>query len=190
MANSSPAPWVDLRRYDQSWFDRGRPGYLILTWWLVQGVVFPLTLHSAHGIRCFILRLFGATIGKGVRIRPTARFNYPWKVTIGDYSWIGDEVNFYSLDHIRIGDHCVISQKTYLCTGSHDPCDPAFGLVTGTIEVNNGAWIAADCFIGPGVTVGDNTVVGVRSTVLKDLPREQVCYGSPCRPQYPRTINK
>ena len=87
-------PFIDLRKYDQSWFDRGRPGWFVLLWWLVQAITFPLTPHPMNSLRCVILRLFGARIGKGVLIRPTARFTYPWKVTIGDYSWIGDGVGY------------------------------------------------------------------------------------------------
>lgn len=130
-----------------------------------------------------MLRLFGAHIGKGVLIRPTARFTYPWKVTIGNYSWIGDDVVLYSLDQIRIGEHCVISQKSYLCTGSHDIQDPAFGLKTASITIDNGAWVAADCFVGPGVQIGANAVIGARSNVLTNMPSGQVCWGSPCRPK-------
>jgi putative colanic acid biosynthesis acetyltransferase WcaF len=187
VALSDPA-WVDLRRYDQSWFDRGRPGWLILLWWLVQAIAFPLTLHASHGIRIWLLRRFGASIGQGVVIRPTARFTYPWKVSIGDHSWIGDDVVLYSLDQIHIGEHCVISQESYLCTGSHDITDPAFNLQTAPIAIGNGVWVASDCFIGPGVQIGANTVVGARSTVLQTLPAQQVCWGSPCKPRYPRTM--
>jgi putative colanic acid biosynthesis acetyltransferase WcaF len=180
---------VDLRHYNQSWFDRGRPGSIILLWWLVQAVVFPLTPHSLHGLRIAVLRWFGATIGKSVSIRPTARFTYPWNITIGDYSWIGDDVVLYSLDRITIGQHCVISQKTYLCTGSHDIHDSAFGLKTAPITIGNGAWIATDCFIAPGVEVGANAVIGARSTVLRDMPNQQVCWGSPCQPRYFRQVS-
>jgi putative colanic acid biosynthesis acetyltransferase WcaF len=179
---------VDLRQYDQSWFDRGRPGWYILLWWLVQAIVFPLTPHSAHGVRVGILRRFGAKLGQGVSIRPTVRFTYPWKVAVGDYSWIGDDVVLYSLDQITIGAHCVISQKTYLCTGSHNIHDPAFGLRTAPIAIGNGAWIASDCFVAPGVEIGANAVVGARSTVLKSMPNQQVCWGSPCQPRYLREI--
>jgi putative colanic acid biosynthesis acetyltransferase WcaF len=181
--------WVDLSRYDQSWFERGRPGWFIFLWWLVQAIAFPLTLHSAHGIRVALLRLFGARIGKGVMIRPTARFTYPWKITIGDHSWIGDDVVLYSLDQIQIGTHCVVSQHSYLCTGSHDLSDPTFNLQIGAIALGNGVWVAADCFIGPGVQIGSNAVVGVRSTVLQNLPAQQVCWGSPCKPRYPRVMS-
>ncbi|HIK13170.1 MAG TPA: colanic acid biosynthesis acetyltransferase WcaF [Oscillatoriaceae cyanobacterium M33_DOE_052] len=179
-------PMVDLRQYNQSWFDRGRPGWVVLLWWFVQAVTFPLTPQPLHFLRCLILRLFGARLGRGVAIRPTARFTYPWKVTIGDYSWIGDDVVLYSLDHISIGSHCVISQNTYICTGSHDPQDRAFGLVTQAIAIGNGAWIAADCFIGPGVQIGANALIGARSSVFSHMPAATVCWGSPCRPQHPR----
>jgi putative colanic acid biosynthesis acetyltransferase WcaF len=181
---------VDLRCYDQTSFDRGRPGWFILLWWLVQAIAFPLTPHPFNGIRRGILRCFGAHIGTGVIIRPTARFTYPWKVEIGDYSWIGDDVVFYSLDGIKIGKHCVISQKSYLCTGSHDPQDPAFRLMTATITINNGVWVAADCFIGPGVEIGSNALIGTRSSVFEKMPASFVCMGTPCRPRYPREIHK
>jgi putative colanic acid biosynthesis acetyltransferase WcaF len=179
-------PFVDLSKYDQSWYDRGKPTWFVLLWWFVQSVTFPLTLHPFNGLRCAILRLFGAHIGKNVLIRPTARFTYPWKVTIGDYSWIGDDVVFYSLDQINIGSHCVISQKTYLCTGSHDLKDPTFGLKTASINIADGAWVAADCFVAPGVTIGKNSVIGARSSVFGDMPSGQICRGTPCRPKSPR----
>lgn len=181
-------PRVDLRRYDPRGFVRGRPGWVVMLWWLVQAIAFPLTLHSHHAPRRALLRLFGAKIGRGVVIRPTARFTYPWKVEIGDYSWVGEDVVFYSLAPISVGAHCVISQKTYLCTGSHDVTDPAFGLVTGAIAIGNGAWIAADCFIAPGVKIGANAVIGARSTVFHSMPAQALCWGSPCQVRGDRQI--
>lgn len=183
-------PLVDLRNYDQSNFDRGRPSWFILLWWLVQAIAFPISPHNFNGFRRFILRLFGAKIGQGVLIRPTARFTYPWKVEIGDYSWIGDDVVLYSLEQIHIGCHCVISQKSYLCTGSHDIQDAAFSLKTAEISVGNGVWIATDCFIAPGVQIGANAVIGTRSSVFSNIPAQQVCWGTPARPHYLRQIRE
>lgn len=182
------ASWVDLRRYDQSHFDRGRSNAVVLLWWLVQAIAFPLSPHFANRWRCNLLRWFGAKIGQGVVIRPTARFTYPWKVEIGDYSWVGDDVVFYSLDRITIGQHCVISQKSYLCTGSHNIQDPNFGLLTAPIAIGNGAWVATDCFVAAGVEIGANTVVGARSSVFSSLPSGYICLGSPCRPRSPRQM--
>ena len=181
--------FVDLRQYDQSNFDRGKPGWFVLLWWLVQAIAFPLTLHPFNGIRCQILRLFGGKVGQGVIVRPTARFTYPWKVTVGNYSWIVDDVVFYSLDEITVGEHCVISQKSYLCTGGHDIKDPKFELKTAPIDIENGVWVGMDCFVGPGVKIGSNSVIGARSSVFKTMPSDQVCIGSPCRPCYPRPMH-
>ena len=181
-------PFVDLRKYDQSKFDRGRPNWFIVLWWLVQAIAFPLSLHNLNGFRCWLLRLFGANIGRGVVVRPTARFTYPWKVTIGDYSWVGDDVVFYSIDRIIIGNHAVISQKSYLCTASHDMQQHEFPLTTAPIKIGNGVWVATDCFIAPGVTIGANTVVGARSSVFRNLPSQQVAWGTPCKARHPREM--
>ena len=183
-------PLVDLRQYDSSKSDRGRPGWFVLLWWLVQAIAFPLSPHTFNSFRKGLLQLFGAKIGTGVIIRPTARFTYPWKVEIGDYSWIGDDVVFYSLDCIRIGNHCVISQKSYLCTGSHDIQDSGFGLITAPIAIGNGVWIATDCFIAPGVQIGANAVIGARSSVFSSIPAQQVCWGTPTRPHYQRQVRQ
>jgi putative colanic acid biosynthesis acetyltransferase WcaF len=182
-------PWVDLNAYDISNFNRGKPAWFVMLWWLVQAIAFPLSLHNLNDFRCFLLRLFGAKIGIGVVIRPTARFTYPWKVEIDDYSWIGDDVVFYSVDQIIIGSHCVISQKSYLCTGSHDIKDRSFALVTAPIKIGNGAWIATDCFVAAGVNIGSNSVIGARSSVMKSISARKVAWGNPCTARYPRKIN-
>ncbi|PLT47321.1 WcaF family extracellular polysaccharide biosynthesis acetyltransferase [Paenibacillus sp. FSL W8-1187] len=170
---------IRLDRYDQSGYSRGRSGAVVLLWWLVQGSLFRYSLHPMYGWRRFLLRLFGARIGRGVQVRATARFTYPWKVSIGDWSWIGDEAEFYSLDRIEVGAHCVVSQRSYLCTGSHDIEDPRFGLVTRPIVLRDGAWVASDAFVYPGVTVGVMGVVAARSTVTRPVPDGEVHAGTP-----------
>lgn len=179
---------VDLSTYDASKFDRGKPAWVVMLWWLVQGVLFPLSLHNFNRFRCSLLRLFGAKIGKSVVIRPTARFTYPWKVEIGDYSWIGDDVVFYSVDCIVIGSHSVISQKSYLCTGSHDINKQSFDLITKPIKIGNGVWIATDCFVAAGVKIGSNSVIGARSSVMKNIASRKVAWGTPCIPRHSRVI--
>ena len=185
---SDRQPFVDLRTYDLSNFDRGKPRWLVMLWWLVQAIAFPLSLHNFNGFRCWLLRLFGAKIGRGVVIRPSARFIYPWKVAVGDYSWIGDDVVFYSVDRITVGCHCVISQKSYLCTGSHDLSDRSFALITAPIVIDNGVWVATDCFVAAGVDIGSNSVIGARSSVMKSIPSAQVAWGTPCIPRYVRKM--
>jgi putative colanic acid biosynthesis acetyltransferase WcaF len=134
-----------------------------------------------YGWRRALLKMFGAKVGNNVQVRATAKFTYPWKVSIGDHSWVGDNVQFYSLDLISIGTNCVISQETYLCTGSHNIKDPNFGLITKPIAIKDGAWVASDVFVYPGVTIHEMAVVAARSTVVKDIPANEVYAGSPAK---------
>jgi putative colanic acid biosynthesis acetyltransferase WcaF len=161
---------------------RGRPAWLVQTWWLVEGILFRLSPQVMYRWRASLLRLFGAKIGDDVLIRPTVRVTYPWKVTIGDRCWIGDDVVLYSLGEICIGADSVISQKSYLCTGTHDYTDTSFRISATPVRIGSEVWIASDVFIAPGVTVGDGAVVGARSTVLTDLPGGVVSYGQPAKP--------
>jgi len=155
-------------------------------WWLVQATLFRLSPQFLFGWRRWLLRLFGARVGAGVLIRPTATITYPWKVAIGDHSWVGDDVVLYSLGEIEIGAHAVISQRSYLCTGSHDIASPGFDIFAKKVTVGAEAWVAADVFVAPGVTVGEGCVVGARSSVFGDLPAGMICHGNPARPVKPR----
>jgi len=153
-------------------------GYVQL-WWLVQSTLFGMSPQFLYGWRRFLLRLFGASIGTAVLIRPSVRITFPWKVCIGNNSWIGDDVVLYSLGAITIGSNAVISQKSYLCTGSHDIGSPHFDIQAQTITVQDEAWVATDVFIAPGVTIGQGAVVGARSSVFKDIPPLVVAVGNP-----------
>jgi putative colanic acid biosynthesis acetyltransferase WcaF len=161
---------------------RGRSSIVVQLWWLVQATLFRASPQALYGFRRGLLRLFGAKIGKGVRIRPSATVTYPWKVQIGDHSWIGDDAVLYSLGTILIGNNAVISQKSYLCAASHDYRSVGFDIFDKTVVIEDEAWVAADVFVGPGVTVGRGAVVGSRSSVFTDLPPMMVCVGSPARP--------
>lgn len=180
--------WQQLDRFALPPNFRGRPAWLVQLWWLVQDTLFRWSPQFLYSWRRFLLRLFGARVGKGVLVRPTVRVTYPWKVTIGDYAWIGDDVVLYSLGEIEIGAHTVISQKAYLCTGSHDFTRPTFDIYARPIRVGEQVWIATDVFVAPGVTIGPGTVVGARSTVLHDLPGGMICHGSPAKPVRPREM--
>jgi putative colanic acid biosynthesis acetyltransferase WcaF len=168
---------------------RGRSPIIVQLWWLVESTIFAWSPQFMYGWRRFLLHLFGASIGQNVLIRPTARITYPWKVSIGDHAWIGDQVILYSLGAIEIGAHTVISQRSYLCTGYHDYTKTTFDISAQSIRVGSQAWIASDVFVAPGVTIGDGTVVGVRSTVLNDLPAGKVCFGTPAQPVRDRSVS-
>ena len=121
---------------------RGRSALTVQLWWLVQGTLFRWSPQVAYGFRRWLLRCFGARIGRKVLIRPTATVTYPWKVEIGDYAWIGDDAVIYSLGPIHIGAHAVISQRSYLCAADHDPARPDFPLRERMVRIEDGAWVA------------------------------------------------
>ena len=158
---------------------RGRNAFTVQLWWLVQSILFRTSPQFLYGWRNFLLRLFGAKIGKKVIIRPSVKITYPWKLTIGDYSWIGDDVDLYTLGYIEIGNNVVISQRSYLCTGSHDYSKYDFPIYAKKINIKDECWIATDVFIAPGVTIESGSVVGARSSVYKNLPSNKICIGSP-----------
>lgn len=132
-----------------------------------------------YGWRRALLRAFGARIGKGVIVRPTARVTYPWKLSVGDNSWIGDYAEIYNLGDIVIGRNAVVSQYAYLCTGSHDFGAIGFDIYAKPITVEDEAWVAAGAFVHPGVTITRGTVIGARSIVTKTTEPYQVYVGSP-----------
>jgi len=161
---------------------RGRSGLVVQLWWFVQATFFRGSPQVMYGFRRWLLRLFGAQIGKGVIVRPNVTIPYPWKLQIGDYSWIGDHAVLYCFAKITIGKNVVISQKSYLCAGTHDYRSPGFDMQAFPIVIEDEAWLAADVFVAPGITVGRGAVVGSRSSVFGDLPGMMVCVGSPARP--------
>ena len=161
---------------------RGKSKITVQLWWLVYALFFRPSPQVLYGWRRFLLRIFGAKIGKNVIVRSTAQITYPWKITIGDNSWIGDEVVLYSLGEIEIGVNSVISQRSYICTGTHDYHSPDFKILSQKIVIGSKCWLATDVYVAPSVTIGNNTVVGARSSVFKDLPENKVCLGSPAKP--------
>ena len=168
---------------------RGRSALVVQLWWLVQASLFKGSPQFAYGFRRWLLRCFGAKVGQGVVIRPSVTITYPWKVSIGDHAWIGDDVVLYSLGEIEIGAHAVVSQSSYLCTGDHDYTQVDFPICSRKITIGPEAWLASDVFVAPGVTIGQGAVIGARSSVFSDMPAGMVCFGYPCRPVKPRAIS-
>jgi putative colanic acid biosynthesis acetyltransferase WcaF len=165
---------------------RGRPGWYVQLWWVVQMTLFRLSPQPMYGWRNFLLRLFGAKIGKGTIIRPTAEITYPWKLTIGEHCWVGDYAGLYTLGEIRIGDNACISQHCYLAGAGHDYTRPTFDMVANPITIGAEVWLATRVFVAPGVTVGRGAVVGAGSVVMKDVPPMMICAGNPVKVLRPR----
>jgi putative colanic acid biosynthesis acetyltransferase WcaF len=150
-------------------------------WLVIQATLYRLPLPRAYGWRRFWLRLFGAKLGTAAAVHATTRILHPWLLEIGDWSNLAGGVVVYNLGPVRIGNHTVISQDAYLCAGTHDYTQPTLPLMREPITIGDGVWIAAGAFIGPGVTVGNNSVIGARAVAMKDVQSNVVAAGNPCR---------
>jgi len=157
-------------------------------WLAVQSTIFRWSPRPWHGFRAWLLRCFGAEIEGPVVIFPTARVVFPWKLSLAPRSMVGPCVNLYNLAPIRLESGANVSQNCHLCAGTHDFARWSMPLVTQPIVIGRNAWLGADVFVGPGVTVGELCVVGARSVVVRDLPPRQICLGSPCRPIRERSV--
>jgi putative colanic acid biosynthesis acetyltransferase WcaF len=149
-------------------------------WELAQPVL-RLIPRQLWSLRCSLLRLFGARIGREVRIHRTVRIAIPWNLSIADDAAIGDCVQIYNLGDVRIGAQATISQGAHLCAGTHDHRQPHLPLVKCTIEIGRGAWVCADAFVGPNVTVGDFAILGARAVVVRDVAPGAIVAGNPAR---------
>jgi putative colanic acid biosynthesis acetyltransferase WcaF len=134
-----------------------------------------------YGWRRFLLRLFGAKIGKGVSILPSCKVWAPWNLTIGDHSCLSENVDCYSVDTITIGTQVVVSQGAFLCCASHDISSPIMELIYKPIVIGDHAWVAARAFVAPGVTLGEGAVVGACAVVIKDVEPWTVVGGNPAK---------
>lgn len=158
-------------------------------WNMVQATLFRWSPRPFHAWRVMLLRVFGATISSKARPYPRCRVWGPWNLVMEDHATLADDVDCYCVDRIRIGAHTTVSQYAYLCGATHDHTHPRFPLTPKPIDIGSQCWIAADVFVAPGVTIGDGTVVGARSSVFSDLPPWKVCVGSPAKVTGDRVIN-
>ncbi len=147
--------------------------------WSLCWPLFGISPRLFYGWRNLILRFFGAKIGKGVKIYPSAKIMFPWILEIGDHTVISWGVILYNLGKITIGSNTIISQYTHICAGNHDHPTPDFKLLKTPITIGNHVWIAADVFIAPGVVIGDHAVVYARSVVVKDVSENSIVGGHP-----------
>lgn len=166
------------------------PGHLAArgAWSLVQAALFRPSPRIFHRWRNLLLRLFGAKLHSTARVYGRARVWAPWNLEMGEGSCIADDVDVYSADRIVIGPHATVSQHSHLCAASHDFEDAAHPLTIAPIVIGARCWVAADVFVGPGVSIGEGTVVGARSSVFKDLPAWSVAMGAPARVVRPRRL--
>ncbi len=155
-----------LDRFDNSSFDRGASRGKELLWWVVRSLLFAPWFPVPSAFKVAALRLFGAKVGHGVVIRSRVNITFPWRLSIGDHVWIGDEVLILSLAPVTIASHVCISQRAFLCTGSHRFRSANFDLVTKPIVIGEGCWVAASVFIAPGVTLAPGTMCRAGEVVV------------------------
>lgn len=178
--HSSSPNKVHLHLFDNSGFERGRTRIVEVIWIIVSALLIESWLPgSTH--RLVVLRLFGARISRGVTLKPGLRIKFPWRLEIGDDSWIGQDVWIDNLATVQIGSNVCLSQGAYVCTGSHDWRSTAFDLIVRPVKVSDCAWIAAKAVVAPGVTVGIGSVLAIGSVATSDLEPWSVYQGVPAK---------
>jgi len=173
---------MDLSIYDNSDFDRGAPRWKEAVWTLVRFLFFQNAFPWPSALRCALLRMFGAKIGRSVVIRANVNISFPWRLIIGNHVWIGEDVGILTLAPVTIESNVCISQRAYLCTGSHDFRREDFKLQVAPITVREDSWIAAASFIAPGVEIGSGAIVSAASVVLKNVAPNVLVRGNPAAP--------
>ena len=161
---------------------RGRPKLIEVLWYLFKVLFFLSSLPWPYFLKRAILRAFGAKVGADVVIKPRVNILFPWKLTLGNYCWLGEESWILNFEPITIGDHVCISQRAFLCGGNHDYRTSDFKYRNGPIVIEDGVWIGASVFISPSIAIRSYAVITAGSIVTRDLPSGQVCSGNPCAP--------
>jgi putative colanic acid biosynthesis acetyltransferase WcaF len=171
-----PVPVVDLNEVPPFDDPRARPAWRVVLWWVVQRLLVTNSLQPSSALRARVLRAFGAEIGADVIIRPRVRIRFPWNLTVGDRCWLGEGVWISNRDRVVLGSDVVLSQETFVTTGSHDRRH--MGVVTSPVVVEDGAWVTTRCIVLRGVRVGRSAIVTPNTVVDRDVPPGAV-YGAP-----------
>jgi putative colanic acid biosynthesis acetyltransferase WcaF len=149
--------------------------------WGFGKLFFRFSPRPCFGWRRFVLRCFGAKIGSSVNFYPSAKIYFPWTLTVGDWSAVGEDALIYNLGKITLGEKVTVSHGAHLCAGTHDYAQPDLPLLKPPVEIKSGAWVCADAFVGPDVTVGEGAVVGARAVVVKNVEPWTIVAGNPAR---------
>ena len=178
LGHASPSPWTRREKTARA------------AWFVIEHTLFRWSPRPCHAWRRGLLRLFGARIldrdGPPARVAPSARIHFQWKLELHAGSMIGSRVRIYNLAPITLQLGANLAQDVHLCAGSHDYTRWSMPLQTRPIVIGANAWLAAEVFVGPGVTIGELAVIGARSVVMRDQPARMVCADHPCRPLKPR----
>jgi putative colanic acid biosynthesis acetyltransferase WcaF len=170
---------IRLRDYDNSGFDRGASGWQEALWVAVKCLFFLSPWPLPNGVRIGLLRAFGAKIGERVVIRSRVNITFPWRLTLGNDIWIGEEVLVLTLAPVVVESDVCLSQRVFICTGSHDFRKETFDLITKPVTIRGGTWIAAGAFIAPGVEIGAGSVVSAGAVLFDSVPEGSLVRGNP-----------
>lgn len=171
----------DLKNFRNDEFDPGGSFLKRGLWFLINALIFNSYLLPFYGLKRSILIIFGAKIGKGVVIKPKVNIKYPWKLSIGDHSWIGERVWLDNLDELEIGGNVCISQEALILSGNHNYRKNEFDLMTEKICIRDGAWIGARSMVTSGVTVEKYAILSVNSVASSDLQEAGIYRGNPAK---------
>ena len=179
---------TDLSKYNNNDY---KPGNIFLRffWYFINVIFFKSSFFPFNFLKIFLLQLFGCSIGKGVVIKPNVNIKYPWKLSLGNYVWIGERVWIDNLDNVMIGNHVCISQGAMLICGSHNYKQKSFDLLTKEITINDGVWIGAKSIILPGVVAESHAILSAGSVISKNLESFTVYKGNPAEKVGSRTIS-
>lgn len=167
-----------LAAFDNSEYRPGSKLKLFL-WYFVNVFFFLNPLIFSSPLKVWLLKVFGAKVGHGVTIKPQVSIKYPWFLSIGDYSWIGEKAWIDNLAPVAIHANVCISQGAMLLTGNHNYKKSSFDLITGEIILEEGVWIGAQAVVCPGVTCSSHAVLSVGSVATKDLEAYYIYQGNP-----------
>lgn len=162
--------------------NRGRSKFVEAIWYLFKVCFFLSPLPWPNTIKIFFLRVFGCQVGNGIVIKPRVNIHFPWKLELGNNVWLGEEVFILNFEQVRIGNNVCVSQRVFICGGNHDYRDYSFKYKNGPITIEDEAWVGAQSFVAPNVTIHRQCVVTAGSIVTTDLPELMVCSGNPCKP--------
>jgi len=181
---------TDLSKYDNSAYQPGKNAFIRFLWYLTNVLFFINPLNPVSSLKVFLLRLFGAQIGKGVVIKPSVNIKYPWRLKIGDYSWIGENTWIDNLADVEIGKNCCLSQGAMLLCGNHNYKSSGFDLITEKIILEDGVWIGAKAVVSPGVHCKSHLVLSVNSVLTEKNTEAYMIYsGNPAKAIRERKIN-
>jgi len=148
-------------------------------WFYTNALIFKRYWLPVSSIKCMLLRLFGAKIGRNVTIKPYVNIKYPWNLSIGENSWIGEDVWIDCLDKVDIGDNCCLSQGAFILCGNHNYKKETFDLMVSPVIIEDGVWIGAKAIVCPGVRCKSHSVLAVGSVATADLEEYTICGGNP-----------